>query len=124
MARAQSQNRRWNWLLDARYARKSEGLSTARKSKTRVWLSGNEAGGALLPGQRRTLGGGARNFTGPRKPALSTTLVSPQSARYPLSRPGILLLLFHPLSPSARRRFSHAFASTAPGRFSTRQTAG
>src|SRR5271165_5857335 len=81
-------------------------------------------GGAFLPGQRRTLGGRARNFTGPRKPALSTTLASPQSARYPLSRPGILLLLFHPLSPSARRRFSHAFASTAPRRFSTRQTAG
>ncbi len=89
--------------VDARYARKSEGLSTAGESKTRVWLSGNEAGGALLlPGQRRTLGGGARNFTGPRIAALSTTLVSPQSARYPLSRPGILLLLFHPLSPEAR----------------------
>ena len=73
MARTQSQNRRWYSLLDARYGRKSEDLSTARESKTRVWLSGHEAGGALLPGQRRTLGGRARNFTGARMPALPTT---------------------------------------------------
>jgi hypothetical protein len=73
MARTQSKNRRWHRLLDARYGRESEGLSTARESKARVWLSGNEAGGALLPGQRRTLGGRARNFTDARKPALSTT---------------------------------------------------
>src|SRR5208337_3816431 len=92
MARTQSENSRWHRLLDARYGRKSEGLPTARKSKARVWLPGNEAGGTLLPGQWHTLGGRARNFTGARNPALSTTLATPQSARYPLSRPGILLL--------------------------------
>ncbi len=41
--------------------------------------------GLFCLGQRRTLGGRARNFTDARKPALPTTLASPQSTRYPLS---------------------------------------
>jgi hypothetical protein len=32
-------------------------------SQARLWLPDDETGGTLLPGQRRTLGGRARNFT-------------------------------------------------------------